>query len=197
MFTLDYSMKGRFFDRANVVKQISIRERRALSRMGAFIRQRAKTDVLRRTLPYGHRRKTGRGRDGRYKRIRQSSPPGSPPVVHSRDSHATLKKILFALGPNGQSVIIGPVGIPRLRLQGSTARTVPELLEFGGTATITEHQYEGSQIWFPGSPSRDKSGSAKTRRRKVKYAAHPFMSEAGRREAKAGHLVDAFSFGTR
>ena len=194
MFVLDAQVKERFFDRAAVLKQLSATERRALSRMGAFIRRRAKTDVLRRQLPYGQRRQVGRRRNGRFRRVRQFSVAGQPPIVHSRNAYASLKNILFALGPSGQSVIVGPVGIPSLRLKGSSARTVPELLEFGGTAVVTESVYPSGDI-LPGiAPA---STGATVRRRVAQYPRHPFMAVALEREAKAGTLVDAFSYGVR
>lgn len=194
MFVLDAQIKERFFDRSTVLKQMSDRERRALSRMGAFILRRAQTDVLRRTAPKGQLRRVGRGRDGRFKRIQQSARPGNPPIVHSRNKYASLRNILFALGPSGQSVIVGPVGIPSMRLTGSSAQTVPELLEFGGTATITESVYP-SGTTYPGKAPT--SANAKLRKRKATYAGNPFMSVALEREARAGTLVGAFDYGVR
>jgi hypothetical protein len=193
MFVLDAQVKERFFDRAAVLKQLSATERRALSRMGAFIRRRAQTDVLRRTIPKGNRKRTG-GRNGRFKRIKQSAGPGQPPVVHSRNKYASLRNILFALGPTGQSVIVGPVGIPSLRLTGASAQTVPELMEFGGTATITESVYP-SGLAYPGKSKTSEGATLRTR--KATYSKHPFMSVALEREARAGTLVDAFSYGVR
>jgi hypothetical protein len=195
-FSLDFSITGRFFDRAKVVKEIDVRERRALSRMGAFIQRRAKTDVLRRTMPYGQRRRVGRDRTGRYMRIRQSATGGQPPIIHSRDKNASLRRILFALGPDNQSVLVGPARLPGSKVKGSNRQTVPELLEFGGTALVTESEFPSGGV-YPGQPSQGNSTDAKTRTKVAKYRGNPFMSVALEREASAGTLVDAFDFGVK
>lgn len=171
-FVLDVSMRERFFDRAKVVKWIENKERRALSRMGAFIRQRARTDVLRRG--------------------KRSAANGEPPRVHSNDSHATLKNIIFALGSDGQSVAVGVVGIPSLRLVGSTARTVPELLEEGGTARRSVARLPDGRVVFGRLAERP---DAVPMAQVVRYRGNPFMKVALAREARAGTLAQAFSYG--
>ncbi len=187
-FTLDAKITNRFFDRAAVVAMMAARERRALSKIGAFVRRRAITDVLRRSIPSGQRRRVGRDRGGRFMRIRQSAAPGRPPVVHSRNKAASLRNIQFGLDPDGLAVVIGPVGLPSRRLSGSSAQTVPELMEFGGSATITEHARGGE--WHPGKSS---APAAINRERSASYAAHPFMGPSLDKEVEAGNVLNVFA----
>ena len=91
-----------FFDRPNVQSAIDKGTRRALSKFGAFVRQRARTSI---------RKKKG------------VSDPGQPPHSHL----GLLRKgILFAFDPRAKSVVIGPVptskatGAPELLEKGGT-----------------------------------------------------------------------------
>lgn len=191
-FTLDVKVKEAFFDRAKVVAAIDARERRALSRIGAFIRRRARTDILRRTAPAGARLPVGRDVRGRFKSNgRRAAAPGMPPLVRSRDRYATLRNIQFGLGPSGQSVVIGPIGIPEKRLRSSSAQTVPELMEFGGTSSVVEFSFNDGKDWTPAEPA-DKSEAIK-RSRRATYHKHPFMGPALAKEVAAGTVIDAFA----
>ena len=95
--------KKLFFDSAAVRKMLDEQSRRALSRAGAFIRQRAKTSIRSR---------------------RTVSAPGSPPSSHTGD----LKRLIwFVYDPGSQSVVIGPVRFkqgeaPNLLEFGGTAK---------------------------------------------------------------------------
>jgi hypothetical protein len=73
-----------FFDRADVAGRLDPAVKKALSRFGAFVRQRARSSL----------------------RTRQAvSAPGSPPSSHE----GTLKKLLyFAFDPAAESVVVGP-----------------------------------------------------------------------------------------
>jgi hypothetical protein len=62
-------MKDFFFDRQSVIDRMTKANRRALSKVGAFIRRRARSSLRRR---------------------KRRSQPGSPPSVHSRDSVAAV-----------------------------------------------------------------------------------------------------------
>lgn len=111
--TVTMKMKDWFFDRAAVVREVGRANAKALSKIGAFVRQRAKTSMRRR---------------------KAASPPGTPPSVHSNDSVATLRNIWFGYDRANQSVVIGP-----LKLNGQSVLstgTVPELHEYGGKARI-------------------------------------------------------------
>jgi hypothetical protein len=98
--------KANFFDSARIEKQLDAKERKSLSKFGAFVQRRARSSLRRRD---------------------KSAPPGSPPSVHSTDSFNTLKNILFAYDGQSKTVVIGPVG------RGGSA---PNLQEFGGSTTI-------------------------------------------------------------
>ena len=78
-------MKMLFFDSPRVQRAMDAASRAALSRAGAFIRQRAKTSIRKR---------------------KGSSRPGSPP--HSHAGHLR-RLIFFAYDPGSESVVIGPV----------------------------------------------------------------------------------------
>jgi hypothetical protein len=104
-----------FFDAAQVIKKIDDGERRRLGRIGAYIRNAAKWSLRRR---------------------KKSSEAGSPPSVHSRDSYANLRNILYAYQASSHSVIVGPVGIGR-KVQGLT---VPEIHEFGAIVRLKQYQ---------------------------------------------------------
>ena len=140
-FTLSADVKDMFFDRERVLKQIRQEDARRLSKAGAYIRQRAITSMRRR---------------------KRSARPGSPPSVHSRDAFASLRNILFALSSDWESVVIGPRGIPSMRLRGASVATVPELMEKGGAARV--------------------------RGRRVRYAKFPFMRPALEKEVAAGTI---------
>ena len=102
MFLMLMQAKSNFFDRAQVKNSMDSATRRALSKSGAFVRQRAKTSI---------RKRAG------------SSKPGQAP-----HSHVGLlrKYILFAYEPARQSVVIGPAKLradsqaPRLLEHGGT-----------------------------------------------------------------------------
>ena len=85
----DMRVTALFFDRPRVQRTVDRARRRALSKAGAFIRQRARTSMRRR---------------------RGSSAPGSPPHAHE----GSLRRLLFfAYDPSADSVVVGPVGFRR------------------------------------------------------------------------------------
>lgn len=85
----DLRIKRLFFDRAKVVDALDKASRRALSKAGAFIRQRAKTSIRPR---------------------KRSSLPGQPPHSHT----GLLRQlILFGYDPGTRSVVVGPAKINR------------------------------------------------------------------------------------
>lgn len=98
-------IKKTFFDRAVVINAMDRATRKALSRAGAFVRQRAKSSIRKR---------------------KAVSSPGSPPSSHT----GLLRKwILFGAELQGRRVLIGPValrnsGIPNaLEFGGTTVAT--------------------------------------------------------------------------
>lgn len=101
---LDFaSFKVDFFDTSRVMKRVAAGKRRVLSKIGAFVRQRAKTSIRKR---------------------KKSSPPGQPPSSHA----GQLRLIFFAYDHRSESVVVGPIAFGA---RGG-AGIVPRLLEFGG-----------------------------------------------------------------
>lgn len=184
MFVADYSMKNYFFDRPRVVAAVVAAERRVLSRQGAFLRRRVRTDILRRTAR--EKKAPERGRDGRFKKAKHVSRAGQPPLVRSRDPVANLRNILFVYVPSRHSVLTGPVGLNK-RLRGSSAQTVPELLEKGGTASVFQWAWRGSNVWNIG---RAPAGVlADERQVRGRYSPHPFMEAGLQKEVAAGNII--------
>ncbi len=107
MFNLSVSgAKGNFFDRSKVLAAMDRATRKALSKAGAFIRQRAKTSIRKR---------------------KKASAPGSPPSSHV----GHLRKFLFfSYDDSSKSVVVGPA-----RLSGTADPDAPNRLEYGGTVS--------------------------------------------------------------
>lgn len=175
IITFEANIKDRFFDREKVVQQIGRANVRKLSKIGAFVRRRARTSLRR-----GPRR--------RIKGRTVPSAPGSPPRVWSRDSFATLKNILFGLSRDGNAVLIGPRKVPSSKLSGSSAQTVPELLEHGGSAQVAVDADTGDALGF--TPKQAIRGVVM---RKALYQPRPFMGPALRAEISAGTIRDVWS----
>jgi hypothetical protein len=105
-----------FFDRNAVLSKLTPAEAVALSKFGAFVRQRAMTSI----------RKSG-------KKGKPSS-PGSPPRSHDkitpgggRAKHLLRTLMFFSYDASSNSVVIGPAVINR-------PTNAPALCEFGGKA---------------------------------------------------------------
>lgn len=109
--------KKLFFDSAAVRKMLDDQTQKALSRAGAFVRQRAKTSIRSR---------------------KKVSDAGTPPSSHTGD----LKRLIwFAYDPGSQSVVIGPVRFkqgdaPNLLEFGGTAKRQRR----GGKSVITTYR---------------------------------------------------------
>lgn len=84
MLTLKMA-KENFFDTKKVMRAVDAATRKALSKIGAFVRTRARTSIRTR---------------------KATSAPGQPPSSHTGD----LKKgILFSYEPTERTVVVGPV----------------------------------------------------------------------------------------
>lgn len=82
---IDMRVKALFFDRPKVRRAVDRAKRQALSKAGAFIRQRARTSMRRRRGP---------------------APPGQPPHAHE----GSLRRlILFGYDRASDSVVVGPL----------------------------------------------------------------------------------------
>ena len=115
MITIE-TAKRSFFDRPAVVNALDKAEKKGLSRLGAFVRTRARSSLRKRKKP---------------------SAPGKPPSMHVD----YIKKFLyFSYDAQTRSVVVGPT-----LLNKSTIPTVPELHEHGGTAEIKEYQLSGGR----------------------------------------------------
>ena len=91
-----------FFDRAKVTRAVKDGTRSALSRAGAFVRQRAKTSIRKR---------------------KKSASPGHPPSSHT----GRLRNLIFfGYDERAESVVIGP------KLFRQANPPAPHLLEFSG-----------------------------------------------------------------
>ena len=87
--TVTLEIKELFFDRKHVEHAIGRARVRALSKMGAFVRQRAQTSM---------------------RRVRGPSRPGEPPHAHQGDLR---RYILFGYDPQTDTVVVGPLGFRR------------------------------------------------------------------------------------
>lgn len=103
MVDVRFTIKEWFFDRARVQRAVDRAVKSALSRVGAFIRRRAKSSIRKR---------------------RRISMPGHPPSSHV----GLLKKyILFGYEPRRKTVVVGAVdfsgrGVPRTLERGGPVR---------------------------------------------------------------------------
>jgi hypothetical protein len=124
--------KINFFDKKAVTDKVDATERRLLSRVGAFVRRKAKSSL-----------KYGKG----------TSSPGQPPVVHrsigftrtKTDKHGVTKKQLlsplrelmfFAYDSASNSVVIGPA-------IWNHDTGIPAALEWGGSSIAV---HNGRQV---------------------------------------------------
>lgn len=166
MIGVDIKMTKFFFDKEAVVKDTERKERRALSKVGAFVRRRA------RTLIRSRKRNPRRGRKASLSR------PGMPPISWAKPG---IRDILFYYDAKAKSVVIGP-----LMFNGTD--DVPGFLEFGGSKLITESRYTDRQMgWQPGAW---KDGPVEQRTRRVTVAPRPFMGPALELERET--IMDAF-----
>lgn len=156
------ALKENFFDTAKVEGMVDAGTRRALSKIGAYVRTRARSSLRRR---------------------KRKSAAGEPPSVHSTDRFATLKNILFAYDPERQSVVVGPVAL-RSRYY---AVPPPALHEFGGDTTIREYQLSGG-LWVRFKPKR--GGARPTRTVAAHYPERAFMGPA--LQTERAKFSDAF-----
>lgn len=165
-------LRDLFFDRAAVINAVDAAKRKTLSRIGAFVRRRARSKLRKR---------------------KRTSKPGEPPSIHSNSDVASLRNILFAYDgsdPTNPSVVIGPVRLNQVNSltlpDGSSAirGTIPQLMEFGGEARIFEWDLKGDGEWsradrrFTRTLRRwERQGvlRERTRIRLAKYQPHPFM----------------------
>lgn len=121
------SVKLQFFDSDAVMKAADRAKRKLLSRVGAYVRTRARS-----SLKYGT----------------STSRPGEPPVVHRSVGFSRKKKVggalvsqpasplrellFFAYDSSADTVVIGPA-------LGGSASGAPRALEHGGSSIAKHH----------------------------------------------------------
>lgn len=156
---ITYNVRNMFFDRLAVQARVDAQKRKRLSKAGAYVQRTARTSL---------RRKTTR-------------PAPQPPATHSPEPN--LRKIWFVFDPLSASVVVGPVAFNK-RLRKSNRTTVPELMEHGGSAEVTEYAEEHTLQWMLGAEffKRKHFRRVAVRRRMARYAARPFMGPALDRE---------------
>lgn len=156
-------VKKQFFDRQAVIDAVGRAQARLFARAGAFVRTAARTSMRRRKAP---------------------APPGKPPSVHSKDSFATLRNILFAWDPRSESLVVGPVTLNQSSFRGSTVvkGAVPAIQEFGGV--IGEHQWQRRDGTWQRTDLRSRrfAGGRPQRIRRAIVRPHPFMFPAMQKE---------------
>jgi hypothetical protein len=127
------NVKKMFFDRPKVVKALKSANRRILSDTGKDIRTKSRDSIKTRSYdtnsrpgkpPFDH---TGFN----LQRLnRQRKKAGLERVKRKKSSfNQGLRGILYAYNAASESVIVGPVGF------GGSGRTVPSILEIGGSTT--------------------------------------------------------------
>lgn len=169
-FNLKMDAVDLFFDREKVIDRAGRDTARRLSKAGAFVRRRARSKLRRR---------------------KRTSAPGEPPSVHSKNRIASIKNILFALQTDDEAVVIGPVALNQSNLVSSAPGvTIPGLLELGGTATIQEERWIGSEKWRRRDLRRLTSPRKEYRSRRARYAARPFMGPSLEEEVAAGTIIN-------
>lgn len=153
-----------FFDSRAVLDLLGPAEARALSRGGAFVRQRARTSIRQR---------------------QKASRPGFPPSSHSGRLRGSsdvqgAKGIQFEYDERSHSVVIGPVLLNQVHYLGDGKPyqgTVPHVLEFGGKIGIREILFRGR--WVRANLRRQtKEANLLTRIRWVRIDKRPFMGPA-------------------
>ena len=129
------------FDRAPIMRMVDTLRRQAMSKAGAYVRQRARSLIRKarqKTLAEMTPAERAAYKIAVQKAIAESRPkprrpdavskPGEPPRTHGQSRFRNT--IQFGFDTRRESVVIGPV---LTRSRGS--RPVPSLLEHGGTAT--------------------------------------------------------------
>jgi hypothetical protein len=203
--TLRFAQVRTVIDQAAINRHVETAGQRGLGRVGGVLRQEARKSVKRRVVTDAMR---GRLRDAKtptakrriletiQRRQSQVSSPGDPPVAHVPDHPvASIRAIYFAV--DGKAVTVGPVLANQV--SHTSAGTLPELLEFGGTGTVHEQQHKDLGDRQPGPWMRATSRNARRpwlryRTRSTRYAARPFMGPTLSRSQAAVRKILASTF---
>lgn len=133
VFNIGFKLTRVFFDSRRIKSSFENRARKIHGKFGAFVMKAARQSIKK--ASFVARKKRGQERtDFRTK----SSPPGQAPYSQK----GTLKHNIF-FDYSSANVAIGPEKTPRKVADGRPvggARTVPEVLEYGGKIEIIEYQ---------------------------------------------------------
>jgi len=170
-----FDMKKAFFDRQRIIDAVDRATRKALSRSLAFVRQTAKTTILRRR--------------------KRSSGPGQPPSVHSKNPVASLRNILFFYDERTKSGVVGPVKLNQVNLTDIGSQTVPQIMESGGVVGIREEQWKSGNpnVWYRRDNRRRVNPGKRYRVRRARYQPRPFMSPALKLEMAKGNIASPWA----
>ncbi len=173
-FQMTMQMRRFFLDRKEVGKRIGRANRQAMSKIGAFVRRRARSKLRRRKRP---------------------SEPGQPPSVHSQDRVANLKNIQFAYDPYQESLVVGPVKLNQVQQSWIDlgSNTVPQILEFGDAVQVQEVSRDQGKTWRRRNARRKARVGERRRRRRTVYRPRPFMGPSLQEEVAAGTIPHAWA----
>ncbi len=124
-FSIEVIRRG-FFDQAKVARAVSLAKRKALSKAGAYVRQRDRQSI---------------------KRKKGAAEPGGPPHAHVAGS-AGIKLILFAWDPKTESVVVGAVKYDGAKGPKDGARNI----EKGGEAVAQDGKGRPRKYRYRGNP---------------------------------------------
>lgn len=202
-----------FIDQTKILSRYHRQAGKALGKIGAVLRQEARKSIRRRivtsamrvrlgeSLMRGDKRAIRRARATIERRQSAVSAPFQPPFAHVPDHPvASIRAIYFGLLPDRREVLVGPVQANQVTIVGGSRSSVPELLEFGGRATIHEEQIK----YVRGQPGpwvrRDRRRGTKAwkryRTRSAVYAPRPFMGPTLSRNQQLIRNLLAASFAT-
>lgn len=147
--------KAGFFDSNAILKAMDRTTAKALSKYGAFVRQRAKTSIKKapkRNAATGELLGRGRRKKGIVTKD-ATAPAGRPPYAHGSKSQLR-SLIFFAYDRETQSVVVGPAWFANPRGGG------PKFLEYGGDTTIRGRRGKARHVSFRGNAFMNPAGEA-------------------------------------
>ncbi len=141
-----------FFDDPKVIAITTEKERKPLSKAGAFVRRRQMSIIRRR---------------------KRASNPGEPPSAHGDD---LKKRIEFDYDSASRGVVVGAIKLNKVQFAASlfSQTTVPHTLEFGGQGTRVEERLAG--------PLRETNWIGSDYRRKETKHAISMFRKTGQRQ---------------
>lgn len=171
-------VKNMFFDAPKIMAAVDAAKRRNLSRQLSHIRRTARQTLRKRAKPSGS---------------------GQAPSVHTADKFATLKNIPFFYDTSTDSGVVGPLKIGH-------RKSVPNILEFGGTANRRKKRYidltkqeakrgqtkHGRPVRLATAYHKDLDYHRAVIRGRVNYAPRPFMEPTFVKELKGGRVEDTW-----